>query len=614
MWKDVGQVHDVLRLKAVGSKVSNLKSLSADESDERERKSYRVHDYIGFSEKDLVGGFYAPDKVFGFEFIKHVTLREVNFGQNDPIGQKMRIAGEDIMDAGFVICPDCGIVNQSNDPTKPTPHRRYCKFYNKKPTEVPWSSTFLYRQLQSEAIRILLPVSAFAVPEKLQTFKAALELGFKKLFKGNPGHLLIKEQAEPLEEEPGAFRRYLIVCDTVPGGTGYLKDIVFSGGLMQALELAYETLTTCTCNQDTALDGCYRCIYAYKHQFQIENISRDRAVRMLEEILSYKDDLEKIVNLSTISIVNVLESELEERFVDVLKEHALATDTWEWKDVAINGKPGGKLTINGVGWKVEPQVDFDSSMGISRQSRPDLVFRPEPGNPGYPTALFLDGYRYHVSPEKDDSAMPGDIEKRQAIINADKMNVWTLTLFDLDEYKTSVFGQNLFSGLRSNNLSKILTQSGVKTLQSSLISKNAVELFFHYLTTPDPTEWKGFAFGLSALHVTSKNVRRDPKEVEDALEIIREHADLSGLPLSDSQDTSHPFAEHIQKEFITHLSSANISTLTTQNADQLTSVTRIETDKSSRAGANYRDEWRIFWQTVNWLQFLSTTEILHTAD
>ncbi len=614
MWKDVGQVHDVLRLKAVGSKVSNIKSLSADESDERERKSYRVHDYIGFSEKDLVGGFYAPDKVFGFEFIKHVTLREVNFGQNDPIGQKMKIAGEDIMDAGFVICPDCGIVNQSNDPTKPTPHRRYCKFYNKKPTEVPWSSTFLYRQLQSEAIRILLPVSAFAVPEKLQTFKAALELGFKKLFKGNPGHLLIKEQAEPLEEEPGAFRRYLIVCDTVPGGTGYLKDIVFSGGLMQALELAYETLTTCTCNQDSELDGCYRCIYAYKHQFQIENISRDRAVRMLEEIISYKNDLEKIVNLSTISIVNVLESELEERFVDVLKEHALATDTWEWKDVAINGKPGGKLTINGVGWKVEPQVDFDSSMGISRQSRPDLVFWPEPGNPGYPTALFLDGYRYHVSPEKDDSAMPGDIEKRQAIISAETLNVWTLTWYDLDEYKTSVLGHNLFSNLNSGNLSQIISQSGVKKLQHSLISKNAVELFFHYLTTPDPAEWKGFAFGLSALHVTSKNVRRDPKEVEDALEIIRENADVSGLSLSDSQDTSHPFAELIQKEFITHLSSASISSLNSQDSSQLTSVTRIETDHDSRLSVNYRDEWRIFWQTVNWLQFLITTEIVHTAD
>jgi DEAD/DEAH box helicase domain-containing protein len=610
MWKDSGQQHEVLRLKAVGSKVSHIKSLATDESDERDKKSYQVHDYIGFKEKDLVGGFYAPDKVFGFEFIKHVTLSEVNFGINDPIGQKMLIAGAEVPDAGFIICPDCGIVNQETDPAKPTAHRRHCRYHDKKAKEVPWSNTFLYRQLQSEAIRILLPVSAFAVPEKLHSFKCALELGFRKLFKGNPGHLLIKEQSEPLEDETGAFRRYLVICDTVPGGTGYLKDVVFSGGLLKAMELAYETLTTCDCNKDDHLDGCYRCIYAYKHQFQIENISRDRAVRMLEEILASKDSLEKIVNLSKISIVNVLESELEERFVDLLKEHALATESWQWEDIVIKGKPGGLLKVKGVEWKVEPQVDFDSTRGISRQSRPDLVFWPEPGNPGEPTALFLDGYRYHVSPGSDESAMPGDIEKRQAIIAANGYQVWTLTWYDLDEFKDSVPGQTIFSGSALSNFSTILNQSGVTDLQASSINSNAIELFFHYLTKPAAEQWQKFAFSLSAVFVTSKKRRRIPQEIEDALDIIRNSEDVSGLSLTDSEDTDHPFAELIQKNFITHLSSAPLSALGSKDASQLTSLTRIETDKDSRGDALYREEWRIFWQTMNWLQFLSKTEII----
>jgi len=610
MWKDSGQKHDVLRLKAVGSKVSHIKSLATDESDERDRKSYQVHDYIGFKEKDLVGGFYAPNKVFGFEFIKHVTLSEVNFGVNDPIGQKMLIAGAEVPYAGFIICPDCGIVNQSNDPDKPTPHRRHCRHYGKKAKDVKWSSTFLYRQLQSEAIRILLPVSAFAVPEKLHSFKCALELGFKKLFKGNPGHLLIKEQSEPLEDETGAFRRYLVICDTVPGGTGYLKDVVFSGGLIKAMELAYETLTTCKCNQDDHLDGCYRCIYAYKHQFQIENISRNRAVRMLEEILASKDSLEKIVNLSKISIVNVLESELEERFVDLLKEHALATESWQWEDIAIKGKPGGLLKVKGLEWKVEPQVDFDAAMGISRQSRPDLVFWPEPGNPGEPTALFLDGYRYHVSPGSDESAMPGDIEKRHAIMSAKGLHVWTLTWYDLDEYQESVYGQNLFSGANLSDLSRILNQSGVVDLQAESINYNAIKLFLHYLVKPAPEQWQKFAFSLSALFVTSKNRRRIPQEIEDALDIIRTNEDVSGIPLSDSEDTDHSFAELIQKKFITHLISAPVSALGSKDGSQLISLTRIETDKESRGDALYREEWRIFWQTMNWLQFLENTEIL----
>ena len=112
--------------------------------------------------------------------------------------------------------------------------------------------------------------------------------------------------------------------------------------------------------------------------------------------------------------------------------------------------------------------------------------------------------------------------------------------------------------------------------------------------------------------MTSKNVRRDPKEIEDAIEIIRESEDVTGISLSISEDTDHPFAELNQKEFITHLSSAPISALKSQDQSQLTSLTRIETDHKSRVDANYRDEWRIFWQTVNWLQFLETIEIAHT--
>ncbi len=496
-------------------------------------------------------------------------------------------------------------MNKSNDQEKPTPHRRHCKFYSKKEKDVKWSNLFIYRQLQSEAIRVLLPVSAFAVPEKLQTFKSALELGFKKLFKGNPGHLLIKEQSEPLNDEEGAFRRYLIICDTVPGGTGYLKDLVFSGGLIKAMEFAFETLTNCSCNENEVMDGCYRCIYAYKHQFQIENISRDRAIKMLEDILVDKDSLTETKNLSKISIDSVLESELEERFVHTLTDYCTQYDTWKWEDISIKGKPSGLLTIGNIKWKVEPQVKVGSAEGVSEASIPDIMFWPEKNNPGTPTALFLDGYKYHVSPGKDTSAMPGDIRKRQAFIDADNFNVWTLTWYDLDGYKDGLESLHLFSNINKTMLNKIMQDFGVTSFQASHLNINAISSFFHYLTHPNPDDLEKIALGIVALQVTSNKVRRDPQDIEDAIQMILEEKNVQGLlDLSPSEDTDNPFAEVIQKQFVTHLSSAPITALTNKDSSQVQLFTRIETDKESRQNSEYQSNWRMFWQTVNLIQYI----------
>jgi len=446
------------------------------------------------------------------------------------------------------------------------------------------------------------------VPEKLHTFKAALELGFKKLFKGNPGHLLIKEQAEPLNDEEGVFRQYLVICDTVPGGTGYLKDLVYSGGLMKAMRYAYDTLKNCTCNDDEMLDGCYKCIYAHKHQFQIENISRNRALRMLEDILSYEDDLQEITNLSTISIDSVLESELEERFVDTLQEYCFKNDTWKWEDIAINGKPGGLLTTGQYKWKVEPQVEIGDAEGISEATRPDIVFWPEEGNPGVAIALYLDGYKYHVSPNKEYSAMSRDIDKRHAIIKSEKFNVWTLTWFDLNEFDDHNDGAHLFSKINHDGLNRILQKSGVQFFQAAHLNINPVQFFFNYLINPDNVDWKKIAMCIIAFHVTAN--RYNANDIERVSDQLLESNDLSSIPFEPSDDPQDPFAKIIKTNFITHLSSAPIKALQEMSADNVNLITRIEVDRESRDSSDYRADWRIFWQTINIIQFMPNMKIV----
>ena len=92
-------------------------------------------------------------------------------------------------------------------PTAPVRHRQWC-YFNQQGRQEDWKPLFLYRQVESEAIRLLLPVSTFQAETKLATFKACLELGLRKKFKGNPGHLIIREQQDPGtggDRAPAAF-------------------------------------------------------------------------------------------------------------------------------------------------------------------------------------------------------------------------------------------------------------------------------------------------------------------------------------------------------------------------------------------------------------------------
>ena len=96
-------------------------------------------------------------------------------------------------------------------------------------------SIFLYREIESEAIRILLPVAEVDVETKRASFKAALDLGFRRRFQGDPGHLQVKSMREPVQDGEG-HRQFLVVFDAVPGGTGYLSDIWSGGNFLDVLE------------------------------------------------------------------------------------------------------------------------------------------------------------------------------------------------------------------------------------------------------------------------------------------------------------------------------------------------------------------------------------------
>ena len=163
------------------------------------------------------------------------------------------------------------------------------------PTSEPaWLDTYLYRDLTSEALRILLPVSTVLTDEKLATFGACLDLGSAPQVPWRSGALA--DSCRTANRRPtarGAY--YLVIYDTVPGGTSFLRDLAKPDAFREVLELALGVLRSCRCRLDPQKRACYRCLYSYRGQHDLELISRQLGIEMLGEILRPWATLEPVL-------------------------------------------------------------------------------------------------------------------------------------------------------------------------------------------------------------------------------------------------------------------------------------------------------------------------------
>lgn len=58
-------------------------------------------------------------------------------------------------------------------------------------------------------------------------------------------------------------KQYLVIYDSVPGGTGYLKQLMHEkNALIEIFEKALHVMENCSCKDDPQKDGCYHCLYA----------------------------------------------------------------------------------------------------------------------------------------------------------------------------------------------------------------------------------------------------------------------------------------------------------------------------------------------------------------
>jgi DEAD/DEAH box helicase domain-containing protein len=431
MWPDAGRIGNLLRLRQVMANTRDRDSRLTDDSDQRNPMFYARQMLIDFEAKDIQDAYAIDnDKVpFGFEFLSRATFREINFGQLTAGGESVEIAGASMKRPGFVICRYCGKVqktNPRNEFFKPV-HTFTCNAQDPKAVENFVESLYLYREFSSEAIRILLPISSLSISDvKLHSLIAAFHMGLKDYFKGSVDHLQIRSHIEARGEDM-VSQKYLVLYDSVPGGTGYLRQLMREGKpVFEILELAIKKLESCECNSDYEKDGCYQCIFAYKNNFDRPKISRNKAREIINEILEVKDQIKKVQSVSEISTSGLNDSELEERFLVELGNYEGQSGKAKLKKVITSSNLSGYLLeIGNQSYEIEQQVPLGEKDGVSVYSKADFVIRPISNRSLKPIVVFTDGFSFHHHRLHSDTA------QRMAIVAGGKYIVWSLTWDDV---------------------------------------------------------------------------------------------------------------------------------------------------------------------------------------
>lgn len=455
-WNSASNKHKFARLQTVKSVNSRNKSTLSDSKDEREQQHYTVSTHFIFNPKTIEGTWGMVKIPFGIEYVKDVELTKVNLGSGTKHSSHLTINNiEEVARHGFVTCKHCGkstskpnLVLNSTDKKF---HYGFCKHreedYNNVSNDV-FEEVFLFRSIKTEAIKILLPVQEFLNEATQQMFKAGLQLGLKKYYKGNPDHVAFDFYSE-FNQANQRFDRYLVAYDTIPGGTGYLQKLFDPTEFTILLNEAYKAIKECSC-KDQGKDGCYRCILTYSNQYIREDLSRERAENIFKSIVEQSKDWEPInQGISSLTKTGMIEeSELESKFIYALKNYATKypDKNLVFDEVKENGIQTYrlKLPIDGgnITYAIRPQINLGEKDGISVSTRTDFLIKciQIEKNDQVITdvdellsfkevAMYLDGYTYHASDKH--LRFYEDIIVREAISKTSNMVPWSLSWTDV---------------------------------------------------------------------------------------------------------------------------------------------------------------------------------------
>ena len=461
-----GSTHKYLRFTEARCITNKRESILDDNKDERASENYHVMKHFMFRDEAGSKAYGLKNIGFGIEFCKDTEITEVNYGHVSQLGSPTEVNKRRVPGLGYIVCRYCGKATPlagSTEADAEELHDRFCKkrdvaFPPEEKDKDTFECIYLYHKMQTESIKILLPVQDFMETEaSIQLFKAGIELGMHYFYQSSPDHIRIEEYHEK-NITTGQMDSYLVMYDTIPGGTGYLSKLFNKENFGKLMRLAYEHIRDCQCQYE-GKDGCYHCILTYGNQYNRQNLSRERAEKLFEQIVDQVELWEDINDgLGQLTQNGIVESsELERWFVEIMRKEAEKHNGWSWQVKQDAGdEKFYELTINEgttqILYAVRSQYDLGPALGVSDRTIPDFQFISKKAvidgreitdiDKEMPQwAIYTDGFKYHATEECP--RFYGDFKKREAIRNRKqtdetgnyRMITWTLTWDDLENYQ-----------------------------------------------------------------------------------------------------------------------------------------------------------------------------------
>jgi replicative superfamily II helicase len=576
-----------------------------DDSENRTANTYTTVTAVDIDPGDIEASWRHKTTTFGVDHVRKAVIRRFNLGRTRH-GRRhdTLFAGAEVAVTGFTLCPLCGGATDRELGHTPAPdtvsastmgrpdlahHRPWCTTRRRARAARPQDRPIVTAtEHHTEALRILLPAATLNVPERLASFSAALHLGLAEHYGGDPAHIRSTPATEP-DRDSGLTRNYLVLYDSLPGGTGYLQRLVERDGaeFRSVLAAAQEVLRKCPC-KDGPRDACHRCLLGHAPQREYPLIVRQEALWMLDGLLGADGhsqwDVAREQAGAGLRFADQAESDLERRFIDCLDrwldhqrdeaehDHATTPTGSFGKQIRLRRPDGSHIA-----WELVAQKELDAY-----RTRPDLLFRPltdgtdgtgEDGEEPPPIAVYLDGYRWHASAQTNRIA---DDAAKRARLRADGILVWQITWDDVAAWDRALASAAGRDHVPSDRLAPVLagpdadtawppydtrseTGPGARARAAwqkagrppaevdELLFAGAVPSLLAFLRTPDLTRWRNLAGlcvrGLLALHRKEDLVTAGPAGavgwIEAAVRGERPPAaDGQGLNLLAARDAS----------------------------------------------------------------------------
>jgi DEAD/DEAH box helicase domain-containing protein len=380
----------------------------------------------------------------------------------------------------------------------------------------------------------------------------AAERNPRPKFAGNIDHLQTTVMQEPVPGS-GISKHYLVLYDTVPGGTGYLKELMQSTGVLrEVFALALARLEACACNGETRSDGtprdgCYRCLYAYRLSAAMADISRERATEILRAILEDWENLYAVRSIDEITIDPLIESELERLFLATLQEARHAGAPVVVKKEFFGHDSGYRVRVGQREYALLLQRSLGTADGVDVPSRADFLFRPlDPESPVRPVAVFTDGYEYHAAPGR--GRIGTDLAQRMSLLRGGGFRVWSLTWEDLLHFGKKAPEANPFLETASAVLTKLLGHSSIPITVRALrpmAGENPLTQLLAYLADGIDADWERYAI----LHAMAGIEKRNTvSEMQSAARLDRLRNETDSRQLQEFVPTASGAVLHDERE------------------------------------------------------------------